>query len=452
MVRQSILNLVILLAVLLLAAGCEPRDSEKPRAQGRQTVTAVEAARPVLSLFEEPVIPRHFELPSQALAAWREYRNEKPALVLMADQPYLVSPPPNVARNALDLLLTGSDAELMRRGDYAQPDPLILAPQTVFMALQADLLSEVYWILPDDRGLDEFSWQVIEEQLRREGWLPEQGALTIGEEDGGRAWFSFRGKRITLVHPDGIKGLRIERPAIFHLDLGYFKQAYRSEARIPIMLLARTLANMLKIADLDVYAATLSYSTLDGYVSLEGRFTLKIFSAYLQNPGLLGETMPALWQLRDKALQAQTMFQEQRLNRLAEKMLEVAPEDPGALYFAARRLFYQHQFHAGLRLLDAAVAADGGYATAYIELSDKAMRAGDIEDALMLMERAAGELDRNPEWLWRKAVLLRMAGREAEAVDLVNKLQRLRWSPDYHADVPGMLEAFLRQEHQPDKG
>jgi len=440
--------LVPVLASAVSLCGCEKRTPPGQPA-GDVTENVANPAPVTHRLFSEPIEPQFYELPSQALVSWRRYAAQRPALVLLADQPYLTMPPGDALKEGRALLKSGSDQDLLRRGDYVQPDPLILAPQAVAAALAGKLFREVVWVLPDDRGLDKFSWEVLAEQLKQSRFISDLDDLRIDHVHAGLASFDFEGVVVEVVHPDGLKELELDTPAVLHVDLSYFKQTYRNEARIPAMQLLRTIAGMLQAADIRCFAATLSYSTIDGYVSLDGRFTLPLFADMLRNPGELSEPLPKLWTLWDMVLSAQTMYQEQRQTELSERILAFAPEDPAALYFAAQRKFYRQDYRAGLELLDKAVEIDPGYVVEYLRLSRRASYAGDENIALDLIDRALQVSPENPEYLWRRAVLLRTMGRNDEAAELARKLRQLNWSMTYHADVPEMLEAFLKDVTNP---
>jgi len=430
----------IILLVALAISGCEQKVSDP--------VSGDDTAHPVVAnvqqvqartLLVDPLTPEVFELPSQALVSWRAYAALRPVLVLLADQPYLTPLAPELKDEALSLLRSGSAGELQRRGDYDQPDPLILSPQAVRAAFEAGLFRELVWILPDDRGLDEFSWDIVRDQLRATGLLDPTGDLTLGAKPG-LASYLIGDTPVTLVHPDGLADLTLDQPALFHADLSYFKQTYRSEARIPAIELLLTISRMLRQASINVYSVTLSYSTQDGYVGLDGRFTLQAFAQLLQDPDLLDRKLPDSWRLRSKALQAATMFQEQKTSELYEQLVQLTPDDPGALFALAQRQFFQSRFHEGVALLDRAVQNDPGYAGAYMVLSDKAREAGDLNNALNLMEKAGSVYPDNPGVQLRYADLLYASGRIGEARQIIARLKALPWSPVYHPEVQAILE------------
>lgn len=441
---MKILLIFFYLSLLLVFPGCD--RSSPPSAQTKSSAPSVVINAPAktVRLFQDKVQPLIYELPSEALVSWRQFKSQRPALVLLADQPYLNPVPDALKEPALDLLLTGTEIDLRRRGDYDQPDPLILAPQAVRIALQADIFSEVIWLLPDDRPLDQFSWNIMSQQLRQAGLLAEGEELEIDTRSG-IARLSVESKTLTLVHADAWSQLALKTPAIVHLDLSYFKSAYRSEGRIPVYQLIKTLCTMLRGMQLETLAVTLSYSTLDGYVDLDGRFTLSAVDRLVREPDLLETGFPPSWKLRARALNHLTMFREAEATSLYQELLELTPDDPAALYDMASRLFYAKQFNAGLELLDRAVERDAGYAVKYLGLAEQARQAEDLQNTELLLRKYLVALPGNPGIKLRLAELLRRQARVVEMQALLAELAQLPWSPIYHADIPLLIETMQKQ-------
>jgi len=380
-------------------------------------------------------------LPSQALTSWRKFSTSRPALVVLADQPYLENIPESLQRMAHDLIETGSDAELVRQSDYDQPDPLVLAPQAVRAALLAKLFREVVWLLPDDRPLAEFSWSVMEAQLRESGLLADGQNLELSA-DGGVGRTMVEGVPLTIAHPDAWSMLKMTSPALLHVDLSYFRSAYRSEARIPVYELITTVAGMLRSMNLSVLAVTLSYSTVDGYVDLGGRFTIPTLAQLLRDPKILEAGMPRTWQLRAQALNKRLMFSETEATALYHELLTLTPDDPAALYDVASRMFFAKQFAGGLELLDRAVSLDSGYAVKYLHLAEQARQAGDLENAVLLLTKYRRIAPDHPGIKLRLAELLKAQGDDIEAQALLRELEQLPWSQIYHAQIPELLKAM----------
>lgn len=411
--------------------------------QGTRVVDVTSA--PTLRLFKESIEPQLFELPSQALVSWRSFKAQRPALVILADQPYLEPIPASLQAEALKMLIQGSDQELLRRADFDQPDPLNIAPQAVRAALMAGLFREVVWLLPDDRPLDEFSWQIMNQQLRMAGLLGQDEELKISD-DGGIARTRLGATPLTLVHPDAWSLLHLQPPAVLHLDLSYFKSAYRSEARIPVYDMLMTVTGMLRGMELDLLAVTLSYSTLDGYVDLGGRFTLPAMAALIRQPDRLDKEIPKPWKLRARALNKLTLFEETEASVLYHELLALTPDDPAALYDVATRMFHAQQFSTGVKLIDRTVAIDPGYAVMYLDLAEKARQAGDLNNAELLLNKYRQLDPQHPGIMLRLAELYKSQGRLMEAQTLIAELEKLPWSPIYHGDLPELLEQMRKEQ------
>ncbi len=392
-------------------------------------------------LFQEPVEPQLYELPSEALITWREFRSSKPVLVIMADQPCLWAPPAPMQEEARRLILEGSEEELRRRADYNHPDPVVLGPQAVRAALSAGLFSGVIWILPTDQTVEEFRASDLTKKLLDSKILSAEDARNVSWENGVAA-LTMEGVPVRITHPAIFSEYRVSGPVVFHLDLSYLKSIYRNEIHKSIYTILYNTAKLLRTSDLDVLAVTLSYSNSDNYVGLPGRFALPTLAQLLRTPQLLDEEMPSGWKVRAEALYMQNMFMESRVTELYQKALDEAPQDPAALYDLAQRRFFKGGFAEGLKLLDKAVTIDPGYCGAYAELAQKAKESGASRDALMLIEKAHACDPANPFLDIQRAGMLQQAGKKAEALDLLQTLEKLPWSKVYHGQVPALLEGM----------
>lgn len=429
------------LIALLLAFGCS-KQSEEKRAEDKTPSTAIalqSITPPTTTLLFNQTLQSHlFEFPAQALTVWRTYRPYRPTLVILADEPCLNAVPDLLVPDVLELIRVGADKDLRRRADFYQADPLLPGPQAVRAALLAGIFSDVVWLLPDQRPLKEFSFEVMEKQLHEAGYLVAGEKLQ--KTAPGILTFRIEGVPVNVVHPDAWENYKISNPVVLHFDLSYFKSIYHNEIRTPVYPLLTTLATMLRQAKLNVLAATLSYSTNDFYVGLEGRFTLRVFEKLMLQPKLLDENLSEAWRLHGKALYSQNMYLESDVTALYDKLISEYPNDPAFLYAAAQRRFYSKKFAEGMALLDRAVAVDAGYGVTYIHLADKAEAAKDLKNCRVLLERAALAAPDNPFITLRRAdLLLRMDEKEA-AGELLDALERLPWSMLYHKQVPKLIQ------------
>jgi len=176
-------HLLLLLLVILWA--CESRQQESAAPGTTAAAVAVMVPRSFTPLLHEPAEPLLVEAPSEALAAWRPVGEERPALLLLANDPFLRPLPPPLADEILALARSASSAELRRRGTAGVADPLLLPEMTVTAALRAGFFSRLIWVLPL-AAEGEMDLDTLRAQLRDYGALTEEEAVALVFEGGAR--------------------------------------------------------------------------------------------------------------------------------------------------------------------------------------------------------------------------------------------------------------------------
>ncbi len=429
--RAISLGALALILVLFLS-GCE-KQADKPVFTPPAPQT--QAAPAVRSL-----IPTLVELPTAALPFWREHRQEKPALVLMSFDPFLQPIPAELRERARDLALSGTPQEIDRHGSYPRIDPVIVPTQALSAALAADFFSKIYWVFPSKVAPLQLEIDKFREQMVKAEFLTQAEAREVEFRDGRYAG-TLRGVPFEALHFQ--KLAEITGPVVVHLDLSYFRGLYDNEIKTPLYDLIHQSASTLLTTSWQPLALTLSYSTVQGAISLDTRFVLTNLAEILREPRLLTEAMPRPWELRAEALYAADMFTESKKIELYREAVQLAPDDATTIYDLFQAHFLAKNVDQALQALDRAVALDPGYGAAYLRLADMALQDQNPEAALTLLEKASAVFPENPFIDLQRADLLRQMGAGDQAQALMEPLKDVSWSPVYHAEIPGMIDQML---------
>lgn len=429
----------LLLILGLPLAGCDSRREtpppvtsikNKPAAQPQQVATIPKKP------FREPMEPILYELPSGALATWRDYATLKPALILFSSHPFLI-PLYDGDREAIrKLILTAPPNDIVRRGRFWSADPLFLPPQTVSAALDAGLFSELIFIRPTSKRIEEISLTEFRDQSLAAGFLNKREALALTMHEGVISG-SVRGLPLRVVHPLKIPALT--KPAIIHIDLSYFAGLYVNEIKTPVYDLLYATVLDIKEADPSALAVTFSYSNQEATYGLESRFMISDLAAMLRNPRHLDEAAPASWSLRASAFYANNMFSESRAEELTLQAAQASPDDPAALFNLALLYLRKGREAEGFATLDKAVALDRGYALSYLDLAMSGRAMGKTDKSIELVRKTTEAFPDNSITRVDLAYLLATTGRRKEALAAIEELRRLPWSTDFHPRVPGLL-------------
>jgi tetratricopeptide (TPR) repeat protein len=374
------------------------------------------------------------ELATHALPFWRDCRDEKPALVLMSFDPFL-QPIPTVLRDrARELVLTGTPGDIDRHGGLNRPDPVVMPTQALSAALEAGLFSRIYWVFPAKVDPTQLNLETFREQMVKAEFFSEAEAqeltLTQGTFSG-----QLRGVPFKAVHYSKLPDIDVDGPLVLHVDLSFFRGLYDDEIKTPLYDLIHQSALQILESGWQPLTLTLSYSTLQGAISLDTRFVLTNLAQVLRDPSLLDGDMPQPWQLRAEALYAADMFTESKKLELYQQAAKLAPQDPTAAYDLFQVHFMARELDEALLALERAVALDPGYGAAYLRLTSMALEDGNVEMALALLEKAAAVFPANPFIPLQRADLLLQTGRGEAALSLLEPLLEKNWSPTYHPDI-----------------
>lgn len=431
-------NLVLkfsLLSLLLGLPACE-RPAVAPSAAAIPVTREVITPLVTKKLLQEPIEPTLFELPSMAVTAWRQTGN-KPALLLLANDPFLAAIPDALAEQALTLTVGGTIEELRDFASYRRPAPRLLPFQTLRAALRGGLFSRLVWVFPTSKegvtpDLENFRSQLLEREL-----------LSRDETDGLRLEQGvFRGEIHGIPFQAGplSAGQLPAEPSQLHLDLSYFTPLYKDEVRTPVFEILRETAATLAAADLPSVGVSLSYSTAEGLLPLDLRFLIANFASLVQHPERLQAPLASPWKERGAALYLATFMQTENVLAKNLEALTAAPDDPAVHFDLYRTYRASKNGQKALDHLAQAVALDRGYAMEYLNLASTALEQKLPREAVEMVNLAAAALPEDFFIPLQKAELLLELGDKAAARPLIKSLQGLPWSPIYFPELPGRLQ------------
>lgn len=430
----------ILLTFLLSACESTPPQQETTQPTTPQSEVQEAQQNAKSGIFNQKLTAHTIELASDALPLWRQYREQKPALVVMSYDPFLEPISDETVPQVKELILTGSDQELRNKSGFYRAETLLLSTQAVSAAIGAELFSEIIWLFPSKQGPEGLSLDKFREQMLKAGFLSPTEVAQLRLD---QATFSgsLRGIPFRAVHHLGFE--KPAGPALLHIDLSFFDGLYDNEVSTPLYTLLSQTANRLRQQQWSPLATSLSYSTLEGVIALESRFLLSNLAELLGDPTLLDQQIPQSWDLRGQALYAADMFTEAKKFELFEQAAALAPNDPTAIYDLFQAHLKNKRIAQALEALDKAAQLDRGYAAGYLAIANMAQQDGNLQATLDFLNRADNYFPENPFIDIGRAELLLTGGEKAAAIEILTGLQQLSWSPYYHAAVPQQLQQLL---------
>lgn len=431
---------LLLLTLIFCLNGCDSHRETPPAVASnlKATPPSKVAPPPQKQPFQEPIEPLLYELPSGALAIWRDFDGQRPTLILFSSHPLLTPLQESNREELRQFLLTGESREIVRRGRYWSADPAVTSPQTVSAAIAAGLFSEIVFVMPTKMPPEDFALGSVREQTQSAAFLTKSEAHGLTLQEHGVIGGKVRGVPLRVVHPERLP--KIAGPVVIHVDLGYFNGLYINEVKTPSYDLLHELAIRIQEKSYPTLAATLSFSNQEVGFSLESRFLIRDLADILRNPKLLEGGTPASWSLRAGALYATTMFSEGNARDLIQKAVAATPDDAAAHYALALDLFEQRHNERGFAALDQAVRLDSGYALEYFHLAERALELGQRDKAIELLGKAVMAMPEVDFLRLQLANHLIQAGRGREAVPIVAELKGLKWSATIHPGVTSLLE------------
>jgi len=381
------------------------------------------------------------ETPNQALQTWRHYAGQKPILVLFSNIPFLDAIPPSLRPDVQTLLQHGSDEEVLRRTARISSDPLILHTMTVSAAFEAGIISELVWVIPSTAPGQPLDLEAVRGNLLKTGIIPGQNAAGLQIDDG-----VIRGT--VDGHPFRIcsqeKLPEIQQPVLTHFDLSYLVPIYRHEIRESIYRLVYDVLRDYQEKHYKLLSFSISNSNISGMLPLASRFLGLDILTLVRHPEMLGQPLPAAWKKRADAMYIANFFQPEEVFKIYHQLANEHPEDASiqyALFQTAREL---NQGKAALAFLESAVKLDPVYGLEYLDLAETAMQKGVSTAVPEMINKGVAAQPDNPMLLLRSGNLLLQSGHPAEALVLIERLQKLPWSQVYDSATPEMLKAMAK--------
>lgn len=439
--------LLLFLCLLLSCVACKKNDSTvAPQPTVRKAVLLPTPAEPALPLtaapfLSQPLTTTIIESTNEALPIWRSFVKNRPALIIAANTPALVSVPEEFRDEVNFLLKNAEEKELIQRTSPNVAEPLILPVMSLAAALDAGWFSQVIWIFPSKRTPDQLDISVFKQQLvDAQIASPDEAesfTLSNGSFNG-----IIHGRPFTAAHVEALPLL--EQSALLHIDADYFKPLYDGEIKTPLYPLMIDLLNKIKERGWKVAAATVALSNqqYDG-LPLQTRFLGKDLATVLQDPQMLKETFPQQWERRSNALYLENFMQKEEIYRV---YLEMEKEDPGdpAVKFGLYNISRQrNKTDEALDYLQEAVQLDKVYAREYLTLAELAMEKKRPEQTVKMLQLARSAQPDNPFILMQLMRALLNTGHQEEAKALKPELSALNWStiyyPEQGQEVAGLL-------------
>ncbi len=423
---------ILLLITLLTANFATAAETPQGQAPAIKSET-------VTRIMQESIVPNRFELPSQAPQIWRKYKQQKPALILFSEHPFLQQIPPQLQTRINNLMEEGTADDFYRHASIQRCDPLLLPMQTLNAALSQQYFSEIIWYFPFRQKLTDISIDDFRTQMTTAGFLntAEADKLKIIEE--GVIEGDVQGVPLRIIHPLAFLP-EIDRPALLHIDLGYFRGLYINEISTPAYDLLQETVELLRDSQWNTLGVTLSTSTEGGNYSLATRFLIADLARLLTNPALLDDKMPVSWKNRKEAMFNQNFFQESKARKLIQLNATKFPNDPTVQFDTYQLLVQAGDNQAAFVQLDKAVALDPGYAEEYLALAESGKKEGWHDQTLIFLDKAAKAYPQNPFILLQKADLLISLKRNTEAKQIYTQLQNKSWSKFFYPTIPEELK------------
>jgi tetratricopeptide (TPR) repeat protein len=448
MIRQITL---LCSALLLCSGGCERSEIPAETVTSKTTPPAsvapakTEPAKnenplvPMTRLLQDPIKLHRYEVPSQALLQWYTVRDSRPALVLYANNPLLLSTGTLKPKELISRLQDQDQNAL--RSDIS--DPLIMPKMTLDTALKTGFFSAVYWIMPTPGEIEELSVEIFRSQMMQNDTLSAEEARSITLRNG---IFSgtVRGVPFHAVHPQA--DIKVSGPVVLHFDLSYLSALYKGEIKTPIFPLVYQTLKQLRDQQIETVAASFSYSQIIREVPLGSRFLGDVFDQLFAQPQLLDVNMPESWINRSNALYLPNMMMYEEARKLILKMADAQPDD-ASLHYALYMVSRESSANRGVSLkhLADAVQRDPVYAYEYLSLAPVAREKGFPDEALRVLSLASKANPDNPLMTLALVRALIAADQADTAVPLLENLLALNWSKDYFPNMPSYLEQLLAE-------
>lgn len=431
-------------AILLI--GCEQNQQHaKPEnaSKATQQKPLISFEKDPVKLLQEPIEAVLVETPTEAIPEWRKYKEHKPALVILSNHPFLQQIPPAIQKEALQLILNGSQDEIDQKTVFHSANPTLLPQMAISAALQAGLFSKVIWVLPLPAETPMVFPAAIQIRLVTVKDISKEEASTLKVSDkliSGR----LRNTPWEICKIDALP--EVSEPVVLHIDLSYFSAIYQNEIITPLYTMLADVGTKIRDTGWEGLSATVSQSNFSGDISLKTRFLGQDISRLLIEPDLLNKEMPELWRQRSQALYLDNLFQKERIMNIYLNLEKNFPEDAAIKYGLFDISGQLKESKRALQYLDEAIAIDNIYALEYLALAERAAKKGsDPAAAYSLLEKASDVFGNDPFITLKKIGMHKEMGTLEHAIEMIKELQKLPWSPIFDPEMPQFLKELEKQ-------
>lgn len=419
-----------------------PETPTSPETKPPVTAVASAVSNTSLIFMEQGITLARGETLADALPVWRRFAAQKPALLILSNDPALL-PPPSELRPRIDTLMaSGTDEALRAAGNPQQPAPLFLPAMSVDLALRQGWLRELVWTFPLMDPAQELHLDRLREQLTG-GRLADTEEAASLQLDGKVFSGRLRGVPFRAAVLPNLP--KLDGPLIVHIDLSYLQKLYKNEIATPVIPLAGSVLQQLKERKLPVLAVTFSYSHAEAGIPLNVRFVGEFISGLTEKPERLDQQLPFRWVAQKDILYLENFFQKDEIRKLVEQQAQKSPKSAWVQYNRYHTAGLFKETGPALANLAHTVALDRMYGLEYLTLAQRAFDNKAPDQALRMMQMAGATFPENPFIKLQTAQLAMENGDKETTKGLVRELRKLPWSPVYYPDMPGYLEGFLTE-------
>lgn len=411
-----------------------PTPAEAPRADATK-----KPRHGSLQLFQEPIRVARGELPSDALITWREYRDDKPILVLLSNDPFLQPLSLALHEASMALINEGGASEFKEKASLNRPDPVLLPSMALSAALEAGFFSKVVWVLPLNEKSDNFSLPDAIAKLHKIGAISAAEAQTFREVNGEYSGL-IGGIPFQVASPSNLP--RLDGPTLIHIDLSYFDPLYKNEISTPLFPVIVRSLEALKKQKWKATAVTLSLSNVNANIALDVRFLGAIVERLFHTPEALVNPPLPNWQRKFDILYLNNFFQPEKILDIALEMEKSAPHIADVQFTLYQAYLANKKREQALEHLAKTVQLDSVYALEYVNLAATARENGRPTEAVKMLKLAGQTFPDDPFLRLDLAEALFQAGQKEEAQRIVEQALKLPWSAVYYTDMEEQLKAF----------
>lgn len=428
--------LILILSLALLFSLSAPPDKTDVRTSEQHSAV----------LMQQPVPFYPVETAAQAIPVWRQFRDKKPALLLLSNHPFFMPLNPLASKRVLDLAEQGSTEELFAASDHRRADFLFVSGMATEIAHKKGWFNKLYWALPIRDQQQKIQLAEFEKNLAAAGIISENDQISLDLNDGLISG-TIRQTEFFAAHLADFPS--IHQDIIVHIDLSYFQPLYKNEVATPV--LNEVLSTLEKLAEknFNVLAVTFSYGHLDDQISLDVRFLGEILKTLIENPNGLKQPLPQNWLRQSDALYLNNFFQKEKIRELYEAQQHEAPNSAWVKFNLYRSAAEFKQGNLALDYLAKAVALDPIYALEYFNLAELAYNRKRPDQAVRMLKLGLEIFPQHIKSQLRLAEISAEIGDIDAARQIIRQLRILSWSDIYYPEMPAYLEQLDSMLNKP---